>query len=48
MVVFPLMMLKTHLKEDINVFDFEIRDNDMALLRDLNEEYSSLGSLPYV
>ena len=47
-VPLPKANQKNHLKEDINVFDFEIRDNDMALLRDLNEEYSSLGSLPYV
>jgi 2,5-diketo-D-gluconate reductase A len=46
-VPLPKANQKNHLKEDINVFDFEIRDNDMALLRDLNEEYSSLGSLPY-
>ncbi|HJQ08115.1 MAG TPA: aldo/keto reductase [Candidatus Saccharimonadales bacterium] len=36
-----------HLKENIDVFDFEISDDDMATLNGLNERYSSLGSLPY-
>jgi 2,5-diketo-D-gluconate reductase A len=47
-VPLPKANQKNHLKEDINVFDFEISDDDMRLLSDLNEEYSSLGSLPYV
>lgn len=37
-----------HLKENLDVFDFEISDDDMATLNGLNEHYSSLGSLPYV
>lgn len=36
-----------HLKEDQDVFDFRIGDEDMAALNRLNERYSSLGSLPY-
>lgn len=35
-------------RENADVFDFEITDEDMAALADLNERYSSLGSLPYV
>ncbi|MHB1864801.1 MAG: aldo/keto reductase [Candidatus Saccharimonadales bacterium] len=36
-----------HLKEDLNIFDFELSDIDMQKLSDLNEAYSSLGSLQY-
>jgi 2,5-diketo-D-gluconate reductase A len=36
-----------HLEENLDVFDFELGDEDMAALRGLNERYSSLGSLPY-
>jgi 2,5-diketo-D-gluconate reductase A len=39
--------MATYLEENIKVFDFEISEDDMKLLSDLNEEYSSLGSLPY-
>ncbi len=39
---------KDHLKEDIDVFDFELSNKDMKTLSDLNEKYSALGSLPYV
>jgi 2,5-diketo-D-gluconate reductase A len=37
-----------HLEENLDVFDFEIALEDMIALRSLNEEYSSLGNLPYV
>ncbi len=37
-----------HFQEDIDVFDFKISDDDMQALDALNEEYSALGSLPYV
>lgn len=37
-----------HIKENLDVFDFEIDADDMATLNGLNEEYSSLSSLPYV
>jgi len=37
-----------HQQENLNVFDFEIRQPDMAKLRTLNEHYSSMGMLPYV
>jgi diketogulonate reductase-like aldo/keto reductase len=36
-----------HLKEDIDVFDFELSQADMATLDRLNEHYSSLGRLAY-
>ncbi|MGH8167719.1 MAG: aldo/keto reductase [Woeseiaceae bacterium] len=37
-----------HLQENLDVFDFKLDDDDMAALDDLNEHYSSLGTLPYV
>lgn len=37
-----------HLQENIDVFDFVISDEDMATLIELDEHYSSLGTLPYV
>jgi len=37
-----------HQQENIEVFDFEIRQMDMVKLRTLNEHYSSTGVLPYV
>jgi diketogulonate reductase-like aldo/keto reductase len=37
-----------HQTENLDVFDFEIRQADMAKLRALNEHYSSMGALPYV
>ena len=37
-----------HQRENIEVFDFEIRQMDMVKLRTLNEHYSSMGVLPYV
>jgi diketogulonate reductase-like aldo/keto reductase len=37
-----------HQKENLAVFDFEIADEEMELLSNLNENYSSLGSLPYI
>jgi 2,5-diketo-D-gluconate reductase A len=36
-----------HLEENLAVFDFELAGEDMAALDALNEEYSSLGTLPY-
>lgn len=43
----PKANRRDHQEEDIDVFDFEIGDEDMAVLCGLNERYSSLGSLPY-
>lgn len=37
-----------HLHENIDVFDFDLNDDDMSKLNSLNEHYSALGSLPYV
>jgi len=37
-----------HQRENLEVFDFEIRPADMAKLRTLNQHYSSVGALPYV
>jgi 2,5-diketo-D-gluconate reductase A len=38
---------RQHLKENIEVFDFEISEADLARLDRFNERYSALGSLPY-
>ena len=46
-VPLPKANRKGHLQEDIDVFDFQIADEDMAALNALNERYSSLGTLPY-
>ena len=37
-----------HLKENIDVFDFELSAREMDAMMDLNEEYSSIGTLTYV
>jgi 2,5-diketo-D-gluconate reductase A len=37
-----------HQQENLAVFDFEIRQPDMAKLRTLNQHFSASGSLPYV
>jgi diketogulonate reductase-like aldo/keto reductase len=37
-----------HQRENLDVFDFEIRQADMSKLRSLNQHYSSMGKLPYV
>ena len=40
---------REHLEENLAVFDFELTDDDMAALNDLNRHWSSLGSsLQYV
>lgn len=44
----PKANQKSHQEENIDVFDFEIDETDMKRLHDLNEGYSSLGTLPYV
>lgn len=47
-VPLPKANKREHLEENIDVFDFEISDDDMARLSSLNEKFSCLGSLPYV
>jgi 2,5-diketo-D-gluconate reductase A len=44
----PKANQRRHQQENIDVFDFSINPDDMAALNGLNEEYSSLGTLPYV
>ncbi|WP_119303699.1 aldo/keto reductase family protein [Dongia deserti] len=46
-VPLPKANQRSHLEEDIDVFDFDMSSKDVALLTDLNERYSALGSLPY-
>jgi len=46
-VPLPKANQREHLKENINVFDFEISTDDMSSINSANERYSSLGSLPY-
>lgn len=46
-VPLPKANKNQHLKEDIDVFDFELGEEDFELLDGLNEHYSSLGKLPY-
>lgn len=48
-VPLPKANQKDHVVENLGAFDFEISDEDMEKLSDLNERYSSLGpSLAYV
>ena len=47
-VPIPKANQKKHLEENIDVFNFEISDDDIRLLNSLNEEYSSLDYLPYI
>lgn len=46
-VPLPKANQEDHLKENFDVFDFEINNDDVASVNDFNERYSSLGSLPY-
>lgn len=46
-VPLPKANRKSHLRENIDVFDFELSDDDMARLDGMNEHYSALGRLPY-
>ena len=46
-VPLPKANQQRHLEENIDVFEFEITDEDMSVLGGLNERYSSLGSLAY-
>lgn len=44
----PKANQKKHLEENIDVFDFELTEEDLKTLNRMNENYSSLGSLPYL
>ena len=46
-VPLPKASERAHMEENINVFDFEIAPDDIAHLIELNELYSTSGSLPY-
>lgn len=47
-VPIPKASNKMHVRENFDVFDFALSDEDMAVLDALNEQYSVLGSLAYV
>lgn len=47
-VPLPKASSEEHLKENLDLFDFDISGEDMRRLSDLNEHYSSLGNLPYL
>lgn len=47
-VPLPKANREEHLDENIDVFDFELDAAEMRRLNELNEQYSSLGTLPYV
>jgi 2,5-diketo-D-gluconate reductase A len=44
----PKANQRTHLEENLEIFDFTLEEDDMHVLSSLNEKYSALGSLPYV
>lgn len=46
-VPLPKANRKAHQEEDIDVFDFDLTDEDMETIERLNEHYSALGSLGY-
>jgi diketogulonate reductase-like aldo/keto reductase len=43
----PKASTREHLQEDIDVFDFELADDEMDRLTNLNERYSALAGLAY-
>jgi diketogulonate reductase-like aldo/keto reductase len=43
----PKASTREHLQEDIDVFDFELADDEMERLTGLNERYSALAGLAY-
>ena len=46
-VPIPKANQSQHIDENLDVFDFEISDEDMHELDESNERWSSLGTLPY-
>jgi diketogulonate reductase-like aldo/keto reductase len=47
-VPLPKASQKSHLKENFDVFDFELSDDDMVKVSSFNERYSSLNTWNYV
>jgi diketogulonate reductase-like aldo/keto reductase len=47
-VPLPKAANTNHQRENLDIFDFQISEDDMATLNSLNEEYSSLSSLQYI
>lgn len=47
-VPIPKANQRQHLEENIDVFDFELNEDDMKQLGLLNEYYSTFGRLPYI
>jgi 2,5-diketo-D-gluconate reductase A len=47
-VPLPKANRRDHLVENLEALDFELAGEDLDVMNSLNEEYSSLGSLPYV
>lgn len=45
-VPLPKATSREHLKENIEIFEFQINEEDMQTLNECNEEYSSLASSP--
>ncbi len=46
-VPLPKANRREHLEENANIFDFELKEEDIGALSALNERYSALGGLPY-
>lgn len=46
-VPIPKAQSEKHLADNIDIFDFELTEDDLVKLDELNERYSSLGALPY-
>lgn len=47
-VPIPKANQQNHLRQNIDIFDFEIDDKDMDVLDKINQNFSSLGFLPYL
>ena len=47
-VPIPKATQREHLQENIDIFDFELTQEDMSKLDELNRYYSALGSLTYI
>lgn len=44
----PKANQRKHLEENLEIFEFELMPEDVEILNSFNEEFSSLGSLPYI